>query len=640
MKNVILENQTTTSNSKQIALLKTNFPSCFDKQGKFLPDKMAEIAAAEGLDLSREGYSLNWLGKSYARLLANLNTETLLSANQEHNQKAENRDSRNLLIQGDNLDVLKHLKHAYSEQIKMIYIDPPYNTGSDGFVYSDDRKFNAEELAQLAGIDERDATRILEFTRSKPNSHSAWLTFLYPRLYVARELLSEEGAIFISIDDNEQAQLKILCDEVFGEENFVAQMVLDTGSNKSGDSVKIQTNTEYCLCYGKNLEAIKINKIDAVNESVRDLNDAPTPLDTRKDMGYTIYFNPDENDFEIKFDYDKDKIDLNDVSKVYSDDSSLIKKGYHIIRPGMRNKKLHRWRWGAETLLARQEELVFSKSGDDGYKVGFRQSGFNAPKNILKFGTGTTECKALFDGISVFDNPKSTKLIRRLVCIASDDDDYILDFFAGSGTTAHAVMAVNAEDGGRRKHITVQADEATDPKSDARKAGYDTIYEITRERIIRAAKAIKANNPNAECDFGFKEYRITPLFEGYLDEADTPEQYSIFDGDKLSQEQRDQLLLTWQVYDGLPLNLTLNSVDMDGYEAYQGEHILYLINSSLALSHIVAMLERIDTDPDFAPRKIVIFESVLSSKAKREITEAIKGYNNHKQIELHLEVRF
>jgi adenine-specific DNA-methyltransferase len=164
---------------------------------------MQEIVGESGLDISRESYSLNWLGKSYARLLANENPRTLLREDKEHNSKEANQNSENLLIKGDNLEVLKHLTHAYSESIKMIYIDPPYNTGGDGFIYNDDRKFTVDELSRLAGIDRDESKRILEFTASKANSHSAWLTFMYPRLYVARELLREDGVIFISIDDKE-----------------------------------------------------------------------------------------------------------------------------------------------------------------------------------------------------------------------------------------------------------------------------------------------------------------------------------------------------------------------------------------------------------------------------------------------------
>jgi len=199
----LYDNSNITSNSKQLELLKRHFPNCFDREGNFISHKMQEIVGESGLDISRESYSLNWLGKSYARLLANENPRTLLREDKEHNSKEANQNSENLLIKGDNLEVLKHLTHAYSESIKMIYIDPPYNTGGDGFVYNDDRKFTVDELSRLAGIDRDESKRILEFTASKANSHSAWLTFMYPRLYVARELLREDGVIFISIDDKE-----------------------------------------------------------------------------------------------------------------------------------------------------------------------------------------------------------------------------------------------------------------------------------------------------------------------------------------------------------------------------------------------------------------------------------------------------
>ena len=185
---------------------------------------------------------MDWLGKSYAWLLASDEVTTLLKEDEEWNKKHENNNSQNLLIKGDNQEVLKHLSNAYYEKIKMIYIDPPYNTGSDGFVYADDRKFTVSELKQLAGLDEEKAKRILEFTKSNSNSHSAWLTFMYPRLYIAKQLLRDDGVIFISIDDNEVAQLRILMDEIFGEENFVG-VFLWKKNIKRKPKRKIHVNT-------------------------------------------------------------------------------------------------------------------------------------------------------------------------------------------------------------------------------------------------------------------------------------------------------------------------------------------------------------------------------------------------------------
>lgn len=661
MKIQILENQNITSNSKQIAVLKQHFPNCFDKDGKFLPEKMAEIADAEGLDLAREGYSLNWLGKSYARLLANLNTETLLSANKEHNQKDENKNSENLLIQGDNLDVLKHLKNAYAEQIKMIYIDPPYNTGGDGFVYADDRKFSVDELAQLAGIDEHEAKRILDFTQSNSNSHSAWLTFMYPRLYIAKELMSVDGVIFISIDDNEQAQLKMLCDEVFGEESFVSQISVVNNLKGRNDKANVATAHEHVIIYSKSdfisngvpltedqLASYKYEDKNGEKYALRDLRKRGRPdrREDRPNMYFPIYFN--------------EKTKAMSLERLADDDIE--------ITPLRGDKSDGRWRWGRETVGKNLDILhaKYSKKKDrwdlqhrvylnlnyshepDDEEVDDNDIEFirtSKPKSFwigseLSTDVANREQKSIFKD-SYFDYVKPTGFIEKLLHMGMSNDDIVLDFFAGSGTTAHAVMALNAQEPfGKRKSIAVQLDEPTDPKSKARKRGYKTIFEITRERIMRAAKAIKTAIPEADCDFGFKEFKTVPVFDGYLDEADTPDQFSIFEGDKLTKEQREQLLLTWQVFDGLPLNLDLAAVELDGYTAHAGNHILYFVNSALELKHVVAMLERIDTDADFAPQKIVIFEYVLSSKAKREITEAIKGYNNRKQIELHLEVRF
>ena len=188
-----LFDETETANSKQIAILKKHFPQCFDKDGHFQPEKMMEVVKANEVDMVKESYSLNWLGKAYARLLTNLPPQKLLKPDTTHNESAENNDSDNILIKGDNLEVLKHLVNGYREKIKMIYIDPPYNTGSDGFVYQDNFKFTVDDLSRLAGIDKAEAERILSFNAKGSNSHSAWLTFMYPRLYIARELMREDG---------------------------------------------------------------------------------------------------------------------------------------------------------------------------------------------------------------------------------------------------------------------------------------------------------------------------------------------------------------------------------------------------------------------------------------------------------------
>lgn len=243
-----LSDSNQTPKKEKLNALKEILPNCFDKNGEFIRENFDEILNTNGVNFSKESYSLNWLGKSYARLLANEKPLSVISEDESFNK---NKNSQNLLIKGDNLEVLKHLKNAYYKSIKMIYIDPPYNTGSD-FIYKDDRRFSADELSQKAGIELSEAKRILEFTQKGSNSHSAWLTFIYPRLCIARNLLRDDGVIFISIDDNEQAQLKLLCDEIFGEENFVAEIVWKKKNVVQNDAKFFSTDHENILCYTKN----------------------------------------------------------------------------------------------------------------------------------------------------------------------------------------------------------------------------------------------------------------------------------------------------------------------------------------------------------------------------------------------------
>ncbi|MCG7657500.1 site-specific DNA-methyltransferase [Wielerella bovis] len=623
----------TQPENERLALLKQHFPNCFDKHGAFLPDKLAEILHSDGIATQKEGYSLNWLGKSYARVLKDTPPETLLSEDVAHNQQPENANSENLLIKGDNLEVLKHLKHAYKNQIKMIYIDPPYNTGSDGFVYQDDRQFTPEQLAQLGGMSLEEAQRVLEFTAKKSNSHSAWLTFMYPRLYVARELLRDDGVIFISIDDNEQAQLKILCDEVFGEENFVSAITIQGTANESNEGILIQSVTDYCFCYAKNKNLTTINKIDLVNEDFRSLNDAPSGLASRKYMGYSIYYNPETQDIIPKIDYNVNG-DFSDLDKIYTDDIELLEKNYIPIRPKPRNNIAWRWRWGIETLIERKNELNFRLNRNQQWAVEFKQSGFNAPRNYQEFGTGTILLKSLFDGKEIFSKPKSVSFLDWILSISVSSNDLILDFFAGSGTTAHAIMQLNAEDKGNRRFICVQLPEKTDEKSEAYKAGYETIFDITKARIEKVSAKIRAENSNYSGDLGFKIFETVPLFDfqAALNDDFDPAQAEIPDSKNamLSDEQLHMLLTTWRVYDGCRLPEKVQTVDLAGYTAYYCRHHLYLLASGFHSECVKALIEKLDNDKDFVPERIVLFSANMESAMQKELAQAVKTYANKK----------
>lgn len=287
-----MKNENITQNinaaTKDLEILKIHFPHCFDKDGNFQLEKFKNNLTEKEINFSTESYGLDWLGKSYARLLASDPATTLLKADETHNSKPENANSENLLIKGDNLEVLKHLANAYYEKVKMIYIDPPYNTGSDGFVYNDDRKYTVKELQNLIGIDEEKAKRILDFTQSKSNSHSAWLTFMYPRLYIAKQLLKDDGVIFVSIDDNEIAQLRLLMDEVFGEENFVADFIV-VRSEGGGLAKQAVIGHDYLLTYAKNIsEFIPLGKPKDIRGDIVIKNEEEYWIETdwlRKEFG-------------------------------------------------------------------------------------------------------------------------------------------------------------------------------------------------------------------------------------------------------------------------------------------------------------------------------------------------------------------
>ena len=452
-----------------------------------------------------EAYEFTWVGKKAAIVEANKPIRKTLRPCVE---ESKNWDStENLYIEGDNLEVLKLLQESYLGKVKMIYIDPPYNTGND-FIYADDFMRSQEEENEQMGMFDEDENRLFKNTDTNGRFHSDWCSMIYSRLMLARNLLAEDGVIFISIDDNEVENLKKICDEVFGTENFLSQISVVTGANQSGEGVLIQKNVEYCILYAKSITNTRLYRIDKTDESYRNLNDAPTAFETRLDMGYTIYYNKITGEMIPMYDYDKNKVYTNDEKQVYIDDSKLIQKGFIPIRPGKRNGKLHRWRWGMDTFLERKSEIKVFKVGDK-YVPKFLQSGFNAPKNIWNYTVGTVELKKIFNA-AVFDYSKSVKLLEYIISISTDNNSFILDFFSGSATTAHAVMQLNAEDGGHRKFIMVQLPEKCDETSEAYKAGYKNICEIGKERIRRAGEKIKAESPmtTQDLDIGFRVLKL------------------------------------------------------------------------------------------------------------------------------------
>ncbi len=650
MKDRIDKNKDITSNSKQIEILKKNFPSCFDKDGNFLPDKLNEIVGKE-TNIKNESYSLNWLGKTYARLLANLEPETMLEEDYNHNEKEENKNSNNIYIEGDNLEVLKHMVNAYSEKIKMIYIDPPYNTGTD-FIYQDDRKFTKEELSKLANIDEEEAQRVLEFTNSNSNSHSAWLTFMYPRLYVARELLKEDGVIFISIDDNEQAQLKLLCDEIFGEENFLSKLIWRKKAGGGNDSKDIAVEHEYIYIYRKSL-LTKIKKIPLTDKIISTYNLKDEKCNTH-------------GPYKLKNLGDKS---LGDSPGLHYD----IECPDGTILLGEENQ----WKCNKNTFNERIEEnrIVFKKI--KGKYQCFYKIYLNEEKGELKYDEvgniiakgrvlpsilyditynkdGQNDLKSLTLNNN-FSYPKSIKLLKLLSNLVIGKKDIILDFFSGSATTAHAVMDLNANDNGNRKFIMVNLPESIEEKKN--KSAYDfcvneiqeepAITTIGKERIRRAAKKIKEENKDKEyindIDLGFKVYKTKDLIEtNYFESLENLEEGSQLNllNNELSEEDIKSLLLTWKLYDGIEINKDFNTIYFDNYTSYYLENKLYLMYKDFDNNKIKLLLEKLDEDKEFNPRKIILFANNFNTKELSEIKEAIKGYRNKKGIELEVENRY
>lgn len=268
IKDILNLNEETTPNSKEIAILKEHFPSCFKNDGSFDIERFKGFLG-DKVSITDEGYELKFLGKNYARLLASVDTTTVIKPNEEHNTKPENKNSENIYISGDNLDGLKHLLKSYSGQIKCIYIDPPYNTGTDGFVYNDKFNFNADSLSEKLSISEEQAKRILDLTKRGSASHSAWLLFMYSRLLLARDLLSENGVIFISIDDNEVYNLKLICDDIFGEENFVEALKWKRKKQPSFLGKHTAKMMEYVLVYANNQESLEKLSIENISDSTK-----------------------------------------------------------------------------------------------------------------------------------------------------------------------------------------------------------------------------------------------------------------------------------------------------------------------------------------------------------------------------------
>ena len=503
---------------ENIEFIGKKFPNCIveakNDKGEIVKavdfDMLKQELSKVVVESNDERYMLNWAGKKQSILTANSPINATLRPCKEESVGKDgtngNFDSENLYIEGDNLDVLKLLRETYLNKIKMIYIDPPYNTGND-FIYKDDFASSADEYLQNSKSYDDEGNRMVQNLESKGRIHSNWLSMMYPRLKLARDLLTDDGAIFISIDDNEQANLKKICDEIYGEHNFVSNMIWKSKSGGANDVSAIATDSENILVYCKNLFKLKIN------------------LDTEAEVT-TTYNNVDENGKR----YSLDRLDKQSLGYHSSLDFPITGPDgkIYVVEHKNPNNKVARWRWSKETVKERYNELVFKYPYI--YTKNYEKEGI-IPRNLLieeRFGrsrTGKTELSELFNKVNYFDFPKPTKLIKFLIRIATNKNDLILDFFSGSATTAHAVMQLNAEDGGNRKFIMVQLPEKCDENSEAYKASYKNICEIGKERIRRAGKKILENENNKNAQSGMQNAQCT--MENLIDNENNNSSFSI-----------------------------------------------------------------------------------------------------------------
>ncbi len=493
-----------------VAKIAALFPHCvterLNKDGK--PelaidfDKLRAELSADALDTGEERYQFTWPDKRAASRLANTPTDKTLRPDVDASVNFWN--TKNLYIEGDNLDVLKVLRENYLGKVKMIYIDPPYNTGND-FVYNDDFAQGKEDFEATSGLFDEEGNQVLDpmqrNTERNGRFHTDWLNMIYPRLKVARDLLSDDGVIFISIDNNEITNLQKIADEIFGSPNYIGTLVLKTATDNNPS--QINTEHEYMLCYAK-------NKIFQSNWSRQ--GEAASKIIDQYQILKSRGLNNTEVQNALRVWIKNNKTSLPQVAHynnvddkgVYSSSSNSSNPhpgGYmfdiiHPVTGGICPKPANGWRWPKTTFDAYDKagEIEWGKDHTTQPHVKKRiETSVEYLRSIIyEDNRSTTKMLSdLFEGKKVFENPKPLSVISRIIEYVSDKDSYILDFFSGSATTAHAVMKLNAEDGGHRKFIMVQLPEVTDEKSAARKAGYETICEIGKERILRAGNKIK-----------------------------------------------------------------------------------------------------------------------------------------------------
>lgn len=491
-----LKMQTTNVVDENIKRIGELFPNCLterlDENGR--PevaidfDQLRQELSKDIVEGPEERYQFTWPDKRNAIRLANAPTTDTLRPCREESVDFDN--TQNLYIEGDNLEVLKLLRENYLGKVKMIYIDPPYNTGND-FVYNDDFAQTTGDYIHNSGQEDAEGNRLVANTESNGRFHTDWLNMIYPRLKVAKDLLSDDGVIFISIDDNEQKNLKNICDEVFGEVNFLGHLtiIVKPEGRRYGAFAKCH---EFCLVYSKDSNFAITNEISVEGASYQYYDeDGGFNLKGLRNRNVKSFNSFNRPNLRYPFFANVQQPDKNGLFPVTTIENKEFIKIEASVIDGLKSV----WRWGKETAELKKDQLVAYKGPDGNYRIFQKERKLTQTAKTLwnetKFisNKGTKEVADIL-GKSIFDFPKSVAFVKQVIQIGTEEDSLILDFFSGSATTAHAVMQLNAEDGGNRKFIMVQLPEATDEKSEAYKAGYKNICEIGKERIRRAGKKI------------------------------------------------------------------------------------------------------------------------------------------------------
>lgn len=516
------------------------------------------------IDNGQERYQFTWPDKRKSMMMANAPISKTLRLEKEKSVGRDGTpggvDSENIYIEGDNLDALKLLQETYLGKVKMIYIDPPYNTGND-FIYEDNFVQSDDEYADNSGQTDEEGNRLVQNSESNGRFHTDWLNMIYPRLKLAKDLLSDDGLIFISIDEHESHNLRKVCDEIFGSVNFISQIVWEKRFTRSNNARKFTTLTEPVICYAKNA-----NFVFSIKEQ-------------RNEKANSIYSNPDNDPrgpwTSVSY--------VNPASKEQR--PNLVYALQNPISGALIEHPTNAWKYGKETYErhVKENRLYWGKNGENKYprlkKFLFEMDGGMVPVDLWRHeDTGTTDqaSKELENllGRKIFDFPKPKELIMRIMSLIVNnkpgDNDIILDFFSGSATTAHSIMTLNAKDAGNRKYILIQIPEKTNERSEAYKAGYKTICDIGEERIRRAGKKIKKET-DSDIDYGFRCFKVdsSNMKDVYYAPADV-EQLSL-DGfvDNIKEDRTPEDLLIQVMLDlGILLSSDIETEDIAGKKIF------------------------------------------------------------------------